>query len=44
MSIDTEAGFGLAVPWYWNIAPNIDATLTPFLYTRRGSCPPRCAT
>lgn len=36
MSIDTEAGFGLAVPWYWNIAPNIDATLTPFLYTRRG--------
>lgn len=29
-------GFDLAVPWYWNIAPNYDATITPRLMTDRG--------
>jgi LPS-assembly protein len=29
-------GFEIAVPYYWNIAENRDATLTPKLYTRRG--------
>ena len=29
-------GFDLALPYYWNIAPNYDATFVPHLYTRRG--------
>ncbi|WP_165474790.1 LPS-assembly protein LptD [Legionella nagasakiensis] len=29
-------GFDLALPYYWNIAPNYDATLIPHVYTRRG--------
>jgi LPS-assembly protein len=29
-------GFDLALPYYWNIAPNYDATITPHLYTKRG--------
>jgi LPS-assembly protein len=29
-------GFDLGLPYYWNIAPNYDATITPHLYTRRG--------
>lgn len=29
-------GFDLALPYYWNIAPNYDATVVPHLYTRRG--------
>lgn len=29
-------GFDYAQPYYWNIAPNYDATLIPHLYTRRG--------
>ena len=32
----TSSGLELAVPWYWNIAPNHDATLTPKIFTRRG--------
>ncbi len=35
-SIDNKNGFQLAVPYYWNIAPNRDATLTPTVITRRG--------
>lgn len=30
------AGFDLALPYYWNIAPNYDATIVPHLYTLRG--------
>ncbi len=30
------AGSELSVPWYWNIAPHRDATLTPRFMTRRG--------
>lgn len=33
---DEESGSILEVPWYWNIAPNQDATITPRLYTSRG--------
>ncbi|MDI9819369.1 MULTISPECIES: LPS-assembly protein LptD [unclassified Legionella] len=29
-------GFDYAQPYYWNIAPNYDATITPHLYSRRG--------
>jgi LPS-assembly protein len=31
-----QSGFEVAVPYYWNIAPNRDATLTPKVYTKRG--------
>lgn len=36
ISTDSRSGIELAVPYYWNIAPNRDATLTPRLITRRG--------
>lgn len=29
-------GLTVEVPYYWNIAPNVDATITPRLLTRRG--------
>lgn len=29
-------GATLSAPWYWNIAPNRDLTVTPTVYTRRG--------
>jgi LPS-assembly protein len=35
--VDNKSGFELAEPYYWNIAPNQDATLTPTLSTRRGA-------
>lgn len=34
--IDNRNGPTLAVPYYWNIAPNRDATITPALMARRG--------
>jgi LPS-assembly protein len=36
INIDNKSGLELAVPWYWNIAPQRDATLTPIVYSRRG--------
>jgi LPS-assembly protein len=36
INIDNRSGIELAVPWYWNIAPQRDATLTPRVITRRG--------
>jgi LPS-assembly protein len=33
---DTVNGSQLTVPYYWNIAPNRDATITPTLMTQRG--------
>ncbi|HBI21447.1 MAG TPA: LPS-assembly protein LptD, partial [Legionella sp.] len=30
-------GFDLALPYYWNIAPNVDATIVPHEYSRRGT-------
>ena len=32
----SSSGLELAVPYYWNIAPNRDATITPKIFTRRG--------
>jgi LPS-assembly protein len=36
LNIDNRGGIELAVPYYWNVAPNRDATLTPKFATRRG--------
>ncbi|MFA7617715.1 MAG: LPS-assembly protein LptD [Thiohalomonadaceae bacterium] len=30
-------GLDLSAPWYWNIAPNRDATITPRIITERGA-------
>ena len=34
--IDSRSGASFAIPYYWNIAPNRDATFTPAASTRRG--------
>ena len=31
-----NGGFNLSVPYYWNIAPNYDATLNPKYFSKRG--------
>ena len=31
-----RGGFNFTTPFYWNIAPNLDATLRPRYYTKRG--------
>jgi len=36
-SNSTTRGLELGVPFYWNIAPEYDATLTPIFMTKRGS-------
>lgn len=36
INTDNRSGIELSIPWYWNIAPNRDATLTPRVITRRG--------
>lgn len=36
INIDNKSGLDLQVPYYWNIAPQRDATLMPLLYSRRG--------
>ncbi len=36
LGLDTRNGLVLGLPWYWNIAPQRDATLTPTLISRRG--------
>lgn len=33
----SATGFDLAVPYYWNIAPNQDMTITPRVMTKRGA-------
>ena len=35
--IDNRSGFQAAIPYYWNIAPNRDATFTPQISSRRGA-------
>jgi LPS-assembly protein len=37
LDFDTKSGLSLAVPYYWNLAPNRDATFTPKVITRRGA-------
>lgn len=32
----TTSGLELTVPWYWNIAPNMDAIVAPRILARRG--------
>lgn len=34
--ISEDNGFTYYQPYYWNIAPNYDATITPFVMTERG--------
>ena len=34
--LDSKGGAQSSIPYYWNIAPNRDATLTPAISTRRG--------
>nr|WP_255719314.1 LPS assembly protein LptD [Pelomonas sp. P8] len=34
--LDNRSGLELGVPYYWNIAPQRDATFTPFVMSKRG--------
>lgn len=36
ISTANDNGFELSTPYYWNIAPNQDATITPRYFTERG--------
>ncbi len=36
INLDSKSGLEVGVPYYWNIAPQRDATLTPVIYSRRG--------
>ena len=36
IGLDNKSGLDLAVPYYWNIAPQRDATFTPEFMSRRG--------
>lgn len=33
---DTDEGFFVGIPYYWNISPGLDATFTPVVYSDRG--------
>ncbi len=33
----SSSGFEMTIPWYWNIAPNQDATLSPHYMRKRGT-------
>jgi LPS-assembly protein len=35
-SFGNTSGFGLGTPYYWNIMDNMDDTITPYFYTKRG--------
>ena len=37
ISSSEDGGLDIAVPYYWNIAPNYDATITPRLVSSRGA-------
>lgn len=37
ITTSSRTGVGVSVPYYWNIAPNLDATLTPTLLSKRGA-------
>lgn len=36
VNLDSKSGLQFSMPYYWNIAPNRDATLTPLLSAKRG--------
>jgi LPS-assembly protein len=33
---NSDSGLEVSIPWYWNIAPNQDATLEPRYFSKRG--------
>jgi len=37
LDLDNKSGLQFSVPYYWNIAPNRDATLTPAIISKRGA-------
>jgi LPS-assembly protein len=37
ISTANDNGFEFSIPYYWNIAPNQDATITPRYFTNRGA-------
>ena len=37
LSTTSDNGFGISIPYYWNIQPNMDATITPRLLSDRGA-------
>jgi LPS-assembly protein len=37
INLDSKSGVSVAAPYYWNIAPNRDATFVPELLQRRGA-------
>ncbi|WP_371376251.1 LPS-assembly protein LptD [Thalassotalea aquiviva] len=37
ISTSSNSGFELKTPFYWNIAPNMDATITPYYMSKRGT-------
>ncbi len=36
INLDSKSGLQVAIPYYWNIAPQRDATLTPVVSAKRG--------
>lgn len=36
LEYNKDTGLDMSLPWYWNIAPNMDATFTPRILTERG--------
>jgi LPS-assembly protein len=36
-SFNSQVGFGLSVPYFFDLAPNYDLTVTPSVYTRQGA-------
>lgn len=37
ITTSSNTGLGFSLPYYWNIAPDLDATLTPTLLSKRGA-------
>lgn len=37
LGTSSRSGSSLSIPWYWNIAENYDATLTPTYFSKRGT-------
>jgi len=37
VGLDNRSGFELGLPYYWNIAPQRDATFTPYVMAQRGA-------
>ena len=36
MAYTPKLGFGIGIPYFWDLAPNYDLTVTPTYYTRQG--------